>query len=222
MSKFSTRFKELRLESHLSQQGLSEKTGISKSSINMYERGEREPGIETLERFADFFGVNMDYLIGKSAYRCAHLALSTQSRRGNDLTATPGVFMPNMKKVPMLGKIACGEPIYSPDFDDGYALLSDGMFADFALEAKGDSMMNAHILDGDMVFFAAQDMVDNGQIAAVVVGEEVTLKRVFYYRDKNKLILQPDNPAYEPLVYTGEELDSIRIIGRAVAHLRRL
>ena len=78
------------------------------------------------------------------------------------------------------------------------------------------------IQSGDIVFFIAQETVDNGQIAAVFIDEEVTLKRVYYYREKNKLILQPENPAYEPLVYVGEELNSIRIIGRAVAHLRRL
>ncbi len=76
MSKFSVRFKELRQESKLSQQALADKTGISKSSINMYERGEREPGIETLELFADFFNVDMDYLIGKSEHRNAHAILA--------------------------------------------------------------------------------------------------------------------------------------------------
>ena len=83
-------------------------------------------------------------------------------------------------------------------------------------------MTGAGIQSGDIVFFVAQETVDNGQIAAVFIDEEVTLKRVYYYKEKNKLILQPENPAYEPLVYVGEELNSIRIIGRAVAHLRRL
>ncbi len=132
------------------------------------------------------------------------------------------VFVPKMKKVPLLGKVACGEPIYSPNFENGYALLSDDFSADFALEAKGDSMTGAHIEDGDIVYFVEQDMVDNGQIAAVVIEDEVTLKRVYYYREKNKLVLQPENPKYDPLVYMGEELDHIRIIGLAVAHLRRL
>ena len=224
MSKFSSRLKELRSEFGLSQQSLANQTKISKSSINMYERGEREPGIETLELFADFFNVDMDYLLGKSNYRNAHSLISSGNEPPfrNYLDSIPGILHPVMRKIPLLGKTACGEPIYSPNYDDGYALLNEDYEADFALQAQGDSMTGAGIQSGDIVFFVAQETVDNGQIAAVFIGEEVTLKRVYYYREKNKLILQPENPAYEPLVYVGEELNSIRIIGRAVAHLRRL
>lgn len=224
MSKFSSRLKELRSEFGLSQQSLANQTKISKSSINMYERGEREPGIETLELFADYFNVDMDYLLGKSNYRNVHALVSSgiEPPFHDDLDSIPGILHPVMRKIPLLGKTACGEPIYSPNYDDGYALLNEDYEADFALQAQGDSMTGAGIQSGDIVFFIAQETVDNGQIAAVFVDDEVTLKRVYYYREKNKLILQPENPAYEPLVYVGEELNSIRIIGRAVAHLRRL
>ena len=183
-----------------------------------------------MQKIANYFDVSIDYLLGKEPPQ-PELSTGKQIQgqqykqkafADEPSLLPPGIFIPKMKKVPLLGKTACGEPIYSPNLDDGYALLSDDMTADFALEAKGDSMINAHISDGDIVYFVAQDMVDNGQIAAVVIGEEVTLKRVFYHREKNKLVLQPENPSYEPLVYTGEELNTIRIIGRAVAHLRKL
>ena len=108
--------------------------------------------------------------------------------------------------------------------DDGYleqARLID-IPADFALEAQGESMSGIGIHSGDVIFFVAADIVDNGEIAAVVVGEEVTLKRVYYYPNNNKLILNSENPAFEPLVYIGSELDEIRIIGRAIAQLRKL
>ena len=78
-------------------------------------------------------------------------------------------------------------------------------------------MINARIHDGDIVFVRKQPMVDNGEIAAVLIGDEATLKRVFYYPDKGKLILQAENPSFEPLVYIGEEINEIDILGKAIA-----
>ena len=89
--------------------------------------------------------------------------------------------------------------------------------ADFCLKAKGDSMIGARILDGDIVFIKEAPMVNNGEIAGVIIGDQATLKRVYYYPEKGKLILQAENPKYEPLVYIGEELNEIRILGKAVA-----
>ena len=78
-------------------------------------------------------------------------------------------------------------------------------------------MFRARIYDGDIVFIRKQSMVDNGEIAAVVIDDEATLKRVNYYPEKNLLILKAENPDYEDLVYTGEQLDHIIILGKAVA-----
>ena len=97
--------------------------------------------------------------------------------------------------------------------------LPDGIDADFCLLCRGDSMIGARIRDGDIVYIRSQSEVDNGQIAAVVIGDEATLKRVYYYPEKGQLTLQAENPQYEPLVYLGEELDEIRIAGLAVAFL---
>ena len=94
--------------------------------------------------------------------------------------------------------------------------------ADFCLKAKGDSMINARIFDGDIVFIKQMPMVENGEIAAVIIDNEATLKRVYYYPEKHKLILNPENPAYEPLVYINEELDTIRILGKAVCFMSSL
>ncbi|MBR3866113.1 MAG: XRE family transcriptional regulator, partial [Clostridia bacterium] len=82
---------------------------------------------------------------------------------------------------------------------------------------KGDSMINARIFDGDTVFIREQDMVENGEIAAVVIGDEATLKRVYYYPEDGKMVLAAENSAYSPLVYQGAELEQIRIIGKAIA-----
>jgi len=102
--------------------------------------------------------------------------------------------------------------------NDEYQSGSDNICADLCLTARGNSMINANIFDGDIVYIRYRSMVNNGEIAAVIVdNSEVTLKRFFYYKEKNQVILQPENPMYEPLVYSGSELNSIRIVGKAVA-----
>ena len=117
----------------------------------------------------------------------------------------------------MLGDIACGEPIYANEDRESYVLAGTDIDADFCLKAKGDSMIGARIYDGDIVFIKKQNIVDNGEIAAVVIDDEATLKRVYYERDKNRLTLQAENPKYRPLTYEGEELDHIHILGKAIA-----
>ena len=90
--------------------------------------------------------------------------------------------------------------------------------ADFCVIAQGDSMINARIMDGDIVFVRKQEMVENGEIAVVIVNDnEVTLKRFFYYPELNQVVLQPENPAFRPMVYMNEELSHIRVLGKAVA-----
>ena len=79
------------------------------------------------------------------------------------------------------------------------------------------SIARALAYDGDIVFIRSQNAVDNGEIAAVIINDEATLKRVYYYPEQQKLILTPENPKYAPLVYVGGELESIKIIGKAVA-----
>lgn len=127
-----------------------------------------------------------------------------------------------LKKFPMLGEIACGEPIWADEDHESFVMADMDIDADFCLTAKGDSMINARIYDGDYVFIHKMPMVENGEIAAVIIDNEATLKRVYYYPEKNKLILNPENPAFEPLVYMNEELDEIRILGKAVYFMSAL
>ena len=121
------------------------------------------------------------------------------------------------RRYPMLGEIACGQPIFASEERESYVESGTAINADFCLTCKGDSMTGARIYDGDIVFVRSQEMVENGQIAAVIIEDAVTLKRVFYYPEKGKLVLQAENPKYEPLVYVGDELNEIRILGKAVA-----
>ncbi|WP_294408394.1 S24 family peptidase [uncultured Ruminococcus sp.] len=127
-----------------------------------------------------------------------------------------------LKRFPLLGEIACGKPIFADEDHESYVMADTDIHADFCLKAKGDSMINARIFDGDVVFIRKMPMVENGDIAAVIIDDEATLKRVYYYPEKNKLILNPENPAYEPLVYINEELNSIRILGKAVCFMSEL
>lgn len=127
------------------------------------------------------------------------------------------LFTIEKKKIPLLGDIACGKPIYADEDRESYVIAGTDINADFCLRARGDSMIGARILDGDIVFIQHMEMVNNGDIAAVIIGDEATLKRVYYYPEKGKLVLNPENPKYEPLVYIGEELNEIHILGKAIA-----
>lgn len=208
MPKFSERLKQLRNERGISQQALANSLGdISKSSINMYERGEREPGLETLEAIADFFNVDMDFLLGKSN-------IPNKARAGVFFPDNI-IPMPEMRKIPLIGCIACGTPILADEHIEDYIDIPKHIHADFALTCKGDSMINARIFDGDIVYIRKQDTVENGEIAAVLIEDEATLKRVRLFDDH--ISLEPENPQYRPIVYWGDEMNSVRILGKAVA-----
>lgn len=123
--------------------------------------------------------------------------------------------MPEMRKIPLVGTIACGEPILAEENIEDYVNIPKNMVGDFALTCKGDSMINARIFDGDIVYIRQQDTVDNGEIAAVLIDGEATLKRVRLFDDH--ISLEPENPMYKPLVFWNEEMNDIRILGKAVA-----
>ena len=213
MSKFSERFKLLRKERGLSQAALATELGFTKSSVNMYERGDREPGLESLETIADFFNVDMDYLLGKSDVQ--NRFLYTPVSDAESVALPDNILpMPVTYTVPLLGTIACGEPILAAENIEDNVEVPEHIHADFALRCKGDSMINARIHDGDIVYIRQQPAVNNGEIAAVLIGDEATLKRVYVYEDH--VVLQPENPAYEPLVYFKDAMQTVRILGKAV------
>ena len=196
MKSFSKRLKTLRTERGLSQQKLADLLGISKSSINMYERGEREPCFDTVRAFSAFFEVDMNDLWGNGP----------KTRR----------------RLPVLGEIACGEPIFAHTDEMEYIEADPSLQADFCLRAKGDSMVGARILDGDLVFIRRQETVDNGEIAAVIIDDHATLKRVYFYPEEQTLSLCAENPLYPPLIYKGEALREIRILGKALSFHSRV
>lgn len=192
---------------------LASRTGISKARISQYVNGRYVPKSDAACALAEVLAVSPLWLMGQ-----------------DDTPDTPAMTPPraaipcpenitplSLCRVPVIGEIACGLPIIAEeDRDGGYVTAADTA-ADFCLIAKGDSMKDARIWDGDEVFIQKTDMVNNGEIAAVVVENEATLKRVYYYPDEQKLVLVAENPAYEPLTFVGEELNHIHILGRAVA-----
>ena len=191
---------KLRRERGLTLDELAERVGTSKQTIHRYENGTiANIPKSKVESLARALGVTPSELMGWTEYG-------------------EGGFMPlTVKRLPILGEIACGEPIYATEEHESYVTAGDGLDADFCLRAHGDSMVGARIMDGDIVYIRSQCQVDNGEIAAVIIGDEATLKRVYFYPDEGKLVLSPENPRYAPLVYLRDELDSIKIIGKAVA-----
>lgn len=122
--------------------------------------------------------------------------------------------MPKMNKIPLIGTIACGTPITAVENIECEVDIPEHINADFALRCKGDSMIDARINDGDIVYIRQQPIVDNGEIAVVLIENEATLKR--FYREGNTVTLMPCNSKHKPFFYSGEQLNEIRILGKAV------
>ena len=214
MDIFKERLTEALQARHMRAAELARRTGLSKARISQYVNGKFVPKPEALLDIAEVLGVSELWLLGKT----------------DDMTPAPSLTIPcpenlsplRLRRYPVLGEIACGRPILAvEDPDAGYVTAADTT-ADFCLTAKGDSMIGARIFDGDEVFIQQTDVVENGEIAAVVVEGEATLKRVYYYPEEQKLVLKAENPDYDPLVFIGPDLETVHILGRAVAFQSKL
>ena len=204
MSELGERIKSLRKERHLTQSALMEilrneyNLKTDRVMISKWETGFQTPQADTLKILAKVLDVSVDFLLtGVEA-----IAESIQE---------PSI---PVKKVRMLGSIACGTPIFCNEEFEYVLATGDNADADFCLTARGDSMINARIADGDIVFIRQQPSVENGEIAAVVIGDEATLKRV--YKTADGLMLVAENPAYQPMYFSGEELNQTYILGKAI------
>ena len=204
---------QLKTENGLTTDALSLKSGVPKGTINKILNGEtRNPTLSTLAALARALDCPLEYLGGQAPAASA-ADIPGVYRMGGALLPPP------RRRIPLLGRIAAGLPIYAEEtFDtDGCDSM---MRCDFALRVQGDSMAGARIHDGDVVFIRRQDDVDDGRIAAVAIDDEATLKRVYHI--KNGLQLLSENPRYPPMVFTLEEHASIRILGLAVGFASRL
>ena len=202
---------------NMKQVDLVTKTGIGKSSISTYLSGEYEPKQRNIYKIAQALDVSEAWLMGFDV----PMERTMSTEKVVDIMSIPNIIpLPQTKKVPLLGSIACGQPITAVENIDSYIDMPDEVVADFALTCRGDSMIDARIYDGDIVYIREQPEVENGEIAAVLIDGEATLKKVYY--QKNKIILQPENKKYEPLVYVAEEILDVRILGKAVYFLSKV
>jgi repressor LexA len=274
------RLKFLREQRGFSQKEFAAEMGLPYTTYNSYETGKRAPDFDMLSRFADYFQVSVDYLLGRSDdpepeqkqkgpllptlamnlryYRLASHLSTSQAAKLADVPAgtwlsweqgkalpsdeelaraaevigvsvsdlgrdaeraeetIPGLYPVKKKRFPVLGKVACGEPIFAEEDRETSIMASADINADFCLIAQGDSMTGAHIEDGDIVFIRQMPTVPNGKIAVVLIEDEATLKYIEYRPEQATLILTPANPAFRTQIYTGEELNQIRVLGMAV------
>lgn len=206
MSEISKRLLQLIEDNDISYGELSKKTNIPKSALQRYATGETEKiPITRIEVIAKALNTTAQFIMG----------WDENESYNNDIFSIPGINpIPKTYKRPRLGTIVCGEPILAEENIEAYDDIPDSIKCDFTLICKGDSMVNARINDGDIVYIKQQSQVDNGEIAAVLIDNEATLKRVYIYEDK--VVLQPENTKYPPFVYTKEDMNNIRILGKAV------
>ena len=190
--------KKLRTEHGFSQEELGAMLGVQRAAVQKWESGAvKNLKRETLKKLSEIFNVPPSSFIDE------------------DYTSYNNVIsFPKMNRIPLVGTIACGTPILATENIDGEVTVPEDINADFALRCKGDSMIEARINNGDIVYIRQQPTVDNGEIAAVLIDEEATLKRV--YLSDNTITLVACNSKYQPFVYTGEQLNQIRILGKAV------
>ena len=206
--KFAIRLSELMELNNETTYTMADTFSLSPATISRYTNGQMAAKITTIEAMAKHFSVNPAWLMGYD---------TTRTLQDTSPPSFDNIHPIEVKKFPLLGEIACGEPIFANEDRESYVLAGTNINADFCLKAAGDSMIGARILDGDIVFVKRQDIVDDGDIAAVIIDNEATLKRVYYERNKNRLTLQSENPKYRPFSYEGEELNHIKILGKAVA-----
>lgn len=213
-STFANRLNSLLSELNMTKAELSRRTGIQPSSISDWCNGLYEAKQDKVDLLSNVLGVDPAYLMGFDVPK-------TKEDLINEIINNAPNLHPirHIRKVPILGTIACGSPMWVEENFDGYLGIDPTvMDGDFALYCKGDSMIDAEIHNGDLALLKKTDYVENGRIAAVYFDGEATLKKVYSYPDKDQVILQPCNPEYSPIVYTTNdmEFDKPVILGELV------
>jgi len=200
----STKIYNLRTQKDLTQSQLAKIAGVSDKAVSAWELGTRDPKLKSIQNICNHFGIDINSFVDET--------------RDNYVLTLPTNVRPlePMDKIPLIGSIACGTPILAEENIEDYVDLPRHIRADFALTCRGDSMINAGIHDGDIVYIRKQEQVENGQIAAVRVGDdEATLKRFYYDGDSVRLV--PENPLWQTFAFFGQEMEQVHVIGLAVA-----
>ena len=198
IDKFSDRLSNLMDEFNLTTYSLAEATHLTPPTISRYMNKRLEPRRATIEVLARHFKVNPAWLMGAEGVE--------RYLEGNKI---------GCKKIPIVGTIAAGQPILAQEYIEGFEYVPEHINVDFCLRVKGDSMINARILDGDLVYIRQQPDIENGEIAAVLIDrQDATLKRV--YKLDGSVILRAENPSYQDLIFTKKEAKTIHILGKAI------
>ena len=201
MSSLSKILRQRRKELGLTLAQIADMMDVAEATVQRWESGNiKSIRHEKIGKLAEILQVPPASLMG----------WDTASFAGSNI-----IPLPEMRRIPLIGTIACGAPILAEEHIEDYVKIPKHIKADFALTCKGDSMINARIYDGDIVYIRRQETVENGEIAAVLIDNEATLKRVKIYDDH--ISLEPENPLYRPLVYWNEEMANVKILGKAVA-----
>lgn len=205
-NELARKIRELRAKHGLTLEQVAQEVGVGRSTVRKWETGMiANMRRDKIEKLAKALHTTPGFLMGWEGEEAS-----------TNLTLPANIIpMPEMRKIPLIGTIACGAPILADEHIEDYVDIPSHIHADFALTCKGDSMINARIFDGDVVYIRSQDTVDNGEIAAVLIDNDATLKRVKLYGDH--ISLEPENPQYRPIVLWGEEMNTVRILGKAVA-----
>ena len=197
---FGKNLKFLRERANIEQKELSEMLGYkSSSAVSEWEKGVRTPNIGIISNIATIFKMSVDDLMDQDLNRMA-------KKRSSGISVS----------IPLLGTIAAGIPILAEQNIEEYFNLDSKIKADFCLRIQGDSMINVNIMDQDIVFIHKQSDLENGEIGAILIGTNATLKR--FYRTDGHVVLQAENPLYEPIILSDGD---VRIMGRIVANLRQ-
>ena len=204
------RMKQRRKEIGFSAEKVAERLGVSPATIYRYEKGDIEKvPVDSLAELAKILQTTPAYLMGWEE--------QPTPKPTSPAPIPPGFIpMPKMKKVPLIGAIACGDPITALQNREGDVDVPEDVRCDFALKCHGDSMVGAGIHDGDVVYIHIQPEVENGEIAAVRIGDEATLKRGYLHMDYVEL--RPENPAFESIIRRKEDMNDVHIEGKAVGY----
>ena len=208
---FADRLKRLRKEHGYTQESLAAVIGVERSSVGKYEgKSGVIPSNDVLARIADLFGVSIDYLL--------------EREHRNQISPANQTFPPNIlpvhrRKIPILGNVAAGEPIFADEEHEEYVIDDEANDCDFALRIAGDSM-EPLLHDGDIVYVRQQDDVNDGEIGVVLIDDSATLKHIYHIPNGVQLVSE-NATKYPPMVFTYPECDAIRILGKAVAFKRK-
>lgn len=193
----------------MKQQELADKSGVSKTSISQYLNEWAAPSNISSGKMAKVLGVDPMWLMG--------FDVPMKKDNSDSDTKFDNTFPINVHKYPLLGEVACGEPIFMSEERESYVMSGTDIKADFCLKVKGDSMIGARIMDGDIVFIRRQPTVENGEIAAVAIEDEATLKRFYRDAETGVITLVAENPAYPPRIFDENSNKKIYILGKAIA-----